>query len=108
MYGYYTDDFSPKAWVSHTTSVNSQEELEAIDMLPKIRNRQFLTPELATLFNLKEDDLRLALSRITRIADGHGFASDSGVYGHRAYGDTMFAWLGAVVDIPTTTATITK
>jgi hypothetical protein len=100
IYGYYTDDFSPKAWVSHTTSVDSQEELEAIDMLPKIKDRQFLTPELATLFNLKEDDLRVALSRITRIADGHGFASDSGVYGHRAYGETMFTWLGAVVDIP--------
>ncbi|CAN5281725.1 hypothetical protein BH18THE2_BH18THE2_26560 [soil metagenome] len=100
VYGYYTDSFSPKAWVSHTTSVNSQEELEAVDMLRKIRNRQFLTPELATLFNLKEDDLRLSLATITRIADGHGFASDSGVYGHRAYGDTMFTWLGAVVDIP--------
>jgi predicted transcriptional regulator len=100
VYGYYTDSFSPKAWVSHTTSVNSQEELEAVDMLPKMRDKQFLTPELATLFNLKEDDLRLSLATITRIADGHGFASDSGVYGHRAYGDTMFTWLGAVVDIP--------
>ena len=100
MYGYYTDSFSPKAWVSHTTSVNSQEELEAVDMLPKMKDRQFLTPELATLFNLKEDDLRLSLATITRIADGHGFASDSGVYGHRAYGNTMFTWLGAVVDIP--------
>ena len=100
VYGYYTDEWSPKAWVSHTTSVDSMDELEAIDMLPKIKDHQFLTPELATLFNLKEDDLRVALSKITRIADGHGFASDSGVYGHRAYGDTMFTWLGAVVDIP--------
>jgi hypothetical protein len=53
----------------------------AIDLLPKIKNRQFLTPEPATLFNLNEDDLRLALSKIMRIADGHRFASDSGVYG---------------------------
>ena len=100
IYGYYTDSFSPKAWVTHTTSVDSLEELEAVDMLPKMKDKQFLTPELATLFNLKEDDLRLSLATITRIADGHGFASDSGVYGHRAYGDTMFTWLGAVVDIP--------
>lgn len=69
-------------------------------MLPKIKDRQFLTPELATLFNLEEDDLRIALSMITRIADGHGFYSDSGVYGHRGYEDVMFTWLGAVVDIP--------
>jgi predicted transcriptional regulator len=98
-YGYYTDDFSPKAWITHTTSVNSPEQLAAIDMLPRIKDHQFLTPELATLFNLKEEDLRVALAKITRIADGHGFASDSGVYGHRAYGDTMFTWLAAVVDI---------
>ena len=44
-------------------------------MLPKIRNKQFLTPELATLFNLKEDDLRVALGTIIRLADGNGFAS---------------------------------
>ncbi len=100
LYGFYTDQFSAKAWISHTTSVDTQEELEAIDMLPKIKGKQFQTPELATLFGLREDDLRIALSNITRIADGHGFASDSGVYGHRSYGDTMFTWLGAVVDIP--------
>jgi hypothetical protein len=100
LYGYYTDSFSSKAWVSHTTSVNSPEELEAVDMLPKMKDKQFLTPELATLFNMKEDDLRLSMATITKIADGHGYASDSGVYGHRAYGDTMFTWLGAVVDIP--------
>ena len=46
LYGYYTDDFSPKAWVSHTTSVETVDELEAIDMLPKIKDRQFLTPSL--------------------------------------------------------------
>ena len=86
-----------KAWVTHTTSVKSEEELALIDMLPKIKDHQFLTPELATLFSLNEDDLRLALSKITRIADGHGFSSDSGVYGHRGYGDVMFVWLGGVV-----------
>jgi hypothetical protein len=48
VYGYYTDSFSPKAWVSHTTSVNSQEELDDVDMLPKMKDKQFLTPELAT------------------------------------------------------------
>lgn len=26
-YGYYTDEFSPKAWISHTTNVDSVEEL---------------------------------------------------------------------------------
>jgi hypothetical protein len=98
IYGYYTDEFTPKAWVTHTTSVD--EGLELIDMLARMKDHQFQTPELATLFGLKEDDLRLALSKITRIADGNGFFSDSGVYGRRGYGDVMFVWLGAVVDIP--------
>ena len=99
LYGYYTDDFSQKSWVTHTTSVKSQAELALIDMLPRVMDHQFLTPELATLFSLNEDDLRLALSRITRIADGHGFFSDSGVHGHRGYDEVMFVWLGGVADI---------
>jgi transcriptional regulator TrmB len=97
---YYTDSFSPKSWVTHTTAVDSQEDLEAIDMLPKIRNKEFLTPELATLFNVREDELQQTLKSIIRIADGNGFSSDSGAHGHRGYGDVMFTWLGAVVDIP--------
>ena len=40
LYGYYTDNFSPKSWVTHTTSVNSQEELQAIDMLSQIKDKQ--------------------------------------------------------------------
>jgi predicted transcriptional regulator len=99
-YGFYTDNFTPKSWISHSTTAESQEDLELIDMLPKIRNKQFLTPELATLFNLKEDDLRVAIGTIIRLADGNGFASDSGAWGHRAYGEIMFTWLGAIVDIP--------
>jgi hypothetical protein len=39
------------------------------------------------------------LGTITRIADGHGFGSDSGAHGHREYGVTMFVWTGAAVDI---------
>ena len=35
---YYTDSFSAKAFVSHSTAV-SREQLGAIDMLPKIRNK---------------------------------------------------------------------
>lgn len=37
-YAFYTDGFSPKAFVSHSTAVNRQE-LEKIDMLPKIKNK---------------------------------------------------------------------
>ncbi len=32
--------------------------------------------------------------------DGHGLENDSGAHGHRKYGDTMFVWIGAAVEIP--------
>lgn len=99
-YTFYTDSFSPKAWVTHSTAVDSEEELMKIDMLPKVKDRHFLTPELAPIFTIEEKDLGLILGAITRIADGHGYGSDSGAHGHREYGDTMFVWTGAAVDIP--------
>ena len=97
---YYTDDFTAKSFVSHSTSV-SKEELTEIDMLPKIKNRLFLTPELAPMFTVKDDDLSKMLGIITRIADGQGFKSNSGAHGQRGYDENiMFTWIGAVVDIP--------
>ena len=97
---YYTDSFSAKAFVSHRTAV-SREQLEAIDMLPKIKNKLFLTPELSPTFGKNEDDLKEIISIITRIADGHGYKSDSGAHGGRGYtGEWMFTWIGAAVDIP--------
>jgi hypothetical protein len=95
-----SDNFTPKAFQSHSTAVSSKEELEEIDMLPKLKDRLFLTPELAPTFSGKEEDLAEKLGIITRIADGHGLSSDSGAHGHREYGDTMFTWVGATVDVP--------
>ena len=97
---YYTDDFTAKSFVSHSTSV-SKEELAEIDMLPRIKNRLFLIPELAPMFTVKDEDLNKTLGIITRIADGHGFKSNSGAHGQRGYDENiMFTWIGAVVDIP--------
>jgi hypothetical protein len=96
----YADSFSPKSIVSHNSGV-SEEELRKIDLLPKMRNRLFLTPELSPLFAARDDDLLLVLSILTRIADGNGYESFSGAKGHRGYsGEMMFTWLGAAVDIP--------
>lgn len=98
---YYTDNYSPKAWVTHTTAVQSKDELEQIDMLPKVRNNTFLTPELSPQFTKKEEDLNENLGIMTRLADGEGYSSDSGAHGHRSYeGSYMFTWVGAAVDIP--------
>jgi hypothetical protein len=101
IYAYYTDSFSAKSWITHTTSVKNKDELEAIDMLPSIKNKIFCTPEWEPIFTLREEDLRAILGIITRIADGQGLATNSGVYGRRAYeGIHMFSWIGAAVDVP--------
>ena len=97
---YYTDNFTARSFVSHSTSIDP-EELEQIDMLPRIKNRVFLTPELSPMFTTKEEDLAQLLGIITRIADGRGYSSDSGAHGHRGYDEEiMFTWVGAAVDIP--------
>lgn len=97
---FYTNNFSPKAWQTHTTAADSEEKLAKIDMLPKIKDRHFLTPELAPIFTTDEKDLAQNLGLITRVADGHGLSTDSGAWGHREYGDTMLVWTGAAVDVP--------
>jgi hypothetical protein len=97
---FHTHSFSPKAFVSHSTAVK-REDLKNVDMLPKIKNKFFLTPELAPIFSARDEDLLQMLSILTSVLDGHGFESDTGAQGHRGYNeDTMFTWLGAVVDIP--------
>jgi hypothetical protein len=97
---FYTDKFSSKSFVSHSTGV-PKEQLVEIDLLPKIKNKCFLTPELAPTFAAKDDDLIETLGILTRILDGHGYESDSGAHGHRGYNERMmFTWIGAAVDIP--------
>jgi hypothetical protein len=96
---FYSDSFTPNSLVSHNSALN-EEQLQKIDMLPKMKDKVVLTPELAPIFTAKEDEIQKILGMITRILDGHGFENDSGAHGHRRYGDTMFAWIGAGVEIP--------
>ncbi len=97
---YYTHDFSPSSWVTHNAAIK-REKLKDYDMLPRVKNKLFLTPELAPLFSQRDDDLLKSLAVLTAILDGHGFSSDTGAQGHRSYDeDIMFTWLGASVDIP--------
>ena len=99
-YSYYTDKFTARAFVSHSANV-PKEKLVEIDMLPQIQNRILLTPELSALFTGKDDDVREQFGMITRLLDGEGLETNSGVHGKRGYyGKYMFTWLGAAVDIP--------
>jgi len=94
-----SDDFTPKSFVSHYAA-EKKSQLKSIDLLPKIKGKCMIVPELAPLFGKRKEDLLHNLSILTRIFDGEGFESDSGVQGHRGYsGDHFFAWLGATTPI---------
>jgi predicted transcriptional regulator len=99
LHSFYTDSFTPGSLISHNSTLK-EEQLRKIDMIPKMKNKLFLAPELAPLFTAKEDDLQKVLGSLTRLLDGHGLENDSGVHGHRRYGDTMFVGVGAAVEIP--------
>lgn len=91
---YLSDDFTPKAFVSHSSNVKG-EELEKIDLLPKLKNKILISPELAPLFEAPKDKLVENFAILTRILDGEGLNRDSGTHGHRGYsGDYKFVWLG--------------
>ena len=97
---FHTHDFSPRSWVSHNSAIK-KDKLRDVDMLPKTKNKLFLTPELAPTFSARDEDLLQTLGILTSVLDGHGYTSDTGAQGHRGYDeDIMFTWLGAAVDIP--------
>ena len=97
---YVSDSFTPKSFVSHSAN-SKKEDLSKVDLLPRIRHKTLITAELAPLFSGNQDDLIEKFGMLTRILDGRGFQSDSGIHGQRGYvGDYSFMWLGAIVDIP--------
>ena len=97
---YYTDNFSPKSFVSHNSGLK-EEQLKKIDMLPMIKDRFFLCSELSPMFTKKEEELNETIGLITRVLDGQGLVTNTGACGQRGYdGEHMFTWLGASVDVP--------
>lgn len=92
---YRSDKFTPAAFVSHHAGT-SKKDLAAVDLLPRIRLKALVTPELAPMFRGRTDDLIERFSTLTRVLDGQGLMTDSGVHGQRGYaGDYTFVWLGA-------------
>jgi hypothetical protein len=97
---YWSDKFTPKSFVSHYAGVSPQS-LSGVDLLPKIKHRVLVTPELAPLLRGRKDELTEAFAVITRVLDGQGLMTDSGVHGKRGYsGDYNFVWLGATTPLP--------
>lgn len=94
-YFYRTDGFTPASFVSHLAS-KSTSALDDIDLLPRIRQRTLITPELAPVFRSRGNDLHHRVSVLASVLDGKGFVSDSGAHGRRGHqGDFNFGWIGA-------------
>jgi hypothetical protein len=92
---YRSDKFTTASFVSQAAKV-AEQDLSKVDLLPRIRHKVLLTPELSTIFRGKQDELAERFSTLTRILDGQGYTTDSGTHGQRGYtGDYLFAWLGA-------------
>jgi hypothetical protein len=91
---YRTDKFTPAAFVSQAANRTSAQ-LKNVDLLPRIKDKVLLTPELAPIFRGKDDELTTTFSIITRVLDGQGLQTDSGTHGQRGYaGPHLFAWIG--------------
>jgi hypothetical protein len=91
---YRSDKFTPASFVSQSAQA-TEATLKKVDLLPKIRFKVLLTPELGTMFRGKHDELVERFSVLTRVLDGQGLTTDSGTHGRRGYeGDYFFAWVG--------------
>ncbi len=97
---YATDKFTPAAFVSNAANI-SKERLRQVDLLPRIKNRALIVRDLATIFSKRDDDLNELLGILTRVLDGEGLSTESGVHGARHYtGDYLLMLLAASTPIP--------
>jgi len=96
---YYTDDFTPRAFVSNSAN-HKKDELEKIDLLPRIKRKCVVIPDFASLLRRKSEDLLDLFGILTRVLDGQGYSTDTGAHGRRGYeGDYVFMMVAAAVDI---------
>ena len=96
---YASDKFTPASFVSNATNVK-KKDLPKIDLLPRLQYRMFLLRDLATLFSKRDDDLAECLGLLTRVLDGEGLNTDSGVHGQRQYaGEYLFMILAGSTPI---------
>lgn len=96
---YASDKFTPASFVSNASNVK-KKDLPKLDLLPRIRYKMFILRDLATLFSKRDDDLAESLGIMTRILDGEGLTTDTGVHGQREYtGDFLFMLLAASTPI---------
>lgn len=98
---YRTDDITPAAFVSHDAS-KTEEELGEIDLLPRVKHKTILNPDMAGWFSGNQETIESRWSKMVTIMDGNGYITDSGAHGQRGYeGDYRFAAVAATTPIET-------
>lgn len=95
---YSLDSFTTSALQSHYAS-KKKGDLKRDDILTKIKDKIFLTPDLAPLFSTRDEDLGATIGKLTRLLDGKGLKTSSGVHGERDSGPVFFVWIGAAVEV---------
>jgi hypothetical protein len=96
---YTTDNITAASFISHAAN-KSEEQLRKIDILPKIRYRTLVVRDLAPIFSKKEENIREMIGLLTRVFDGEGLETNSGVHSKRSYtGDYLFMMLAASTPI---------
>jgi len=92
---HYIDDLTHASFVSHAAN-RTQAQLQDIDLLPKIKDKVLIVRDMSSIFSKREEELAKFLGILTRVLDGEGYQSSSGVYGLRGYkGEYLFMMLGA-------------
>lgn len=92
---YRSDEVTPASFVTHDASL-SEEQLEDVDLLPRIKHKSLLCRDMETWFSGDKDSIRTTMSRMTHLMDGEGLTRDSGSHGKRGYeGDFRFSFIGA-------------
>lgn len=101
-YFHHTDHFTSASFVSHQAS-RTADRLSEMDLLPRIKDKTLLTPELAPLFRARGNDLTKSMATLAAVLDGRGYVSHSGAHGERGHrGEYNFGWLGCSTPLSST------
>ena len=73
---YRSDKFTTAAFVTQSAKV-AAGGLKKVDLLPRIKHKVLLTPDLSTIFRGKQEELAERFSTLTRVLDGQGYITDS-------------------------------
>ena len=94
-----TDEWTAASWVTNVNN-KSDDQKAQIHMLPKVKNKVFVTPDLAPMFAKGQHDSIKNLGQMTRIMDGEGLIRSAGTTGTvEISGDYRFTLLGATTPI---------